>query len=142
MTVGAWAPGTAPRRVRSVLTCWPTLEPEADPATNNPSPDQLDALLFGVSLERPEPPESCLAGLRPGTLVIELAVSRARVLRGLLGLERRPLARAAAAQSRALQWLARGYHSLEQWESVEPHGVVVTLARSREASVAGKIGLP
>jgi hypothetical protein len=30
-----------------------------------------------------------------------------------------------------LAWLARGYHGLEQWESVDPHGVIVTLARVR-----------
>jgi hypothetical protein len=49
----------------------------------------------------------------------------------LLGLGPRPLARARAGQSRVLAWLARGYHAPEQWESVDPNGVVVTLARVR-----------
>jgi hypothetical protein len=30
-----------------------------------------------------------------------------------------------------LAWLARGYHGPEQWESVDPQGVIVTLARVR-----------
>ncbi|PRP90139.1 hypothetical protein ENSA5_67570 [Enhygromyxa salina] len=131
MKVAAWAPKQAPRRVRSVLAQWPALAPDEASGAGGATPDQLDALLFGVSLERPEPPESCLPALAPGTLIVELAVPRPRVIRGLLGLERRPLARAAAGQSRVLQWLARGYYNLEQWESVDPHGVVVTLAQAR-----------
>jgi hypothetical protein len=129
MQVGAWAPNKAPRRVRSILGQWPTLDEddEADAAKLA----QLDALLFGVWLERPNPPEICLAGLRPGALIIELAVPRRRIVRGLLGIDQRPRASAIAGQARVLQWLARGYHQPEQWESVNPHGVVVTLATAR-----------
>lgn len=87
--------------------------------------------MFGVRLERPAPPDPYLAALRPGTLIIELALPRMRIGRALLGLEPKPRVRAAAGQSRVLAWLARGYHGLEQWESVEPHGVIVTLARVR-----------
>ena len=125
--VAAWEPSRAPRRVRTVLREWPQLgdEPESADATG------LDALLFGVSLERPAPPEQCLAGLRAGALIIELAVPRRRVLRQLLGLGSGARTRATSAQSRTLQWLARGYFELEQWESVDPPGVVVTLARVR-----------
>ena len=126
LKVGAWIPSKAPRRVRSTLAQWPALDENDDPSA------PLDALLFGVSLERPDLPESRLAKLRAGALIIELAVPRARVLRGLLGIQQRPLTRAAAGQARVLQWLARGYHQLEQWESVDPHGVVVTLARARD----------
>ena len=54
-----------------------------------------------------------------------------RVVRSLLGLRRRPQTRATASQSRTLQWLARGYFELEQWETVDPPAVVVTLARVR-----------
>jgi hypothetical protein len=128
MKVGAWAPSKAPRRVRSTLAQWPRLDERSDLDA------QLDALLFGVSLERPDPPESCLSGLRAGALIIELAVPRRRIVRGLLGIEQRPLRRAAAGQARVLQWLARGYHELEQWESVDPHGVIVTLARARRGA--------
>ncbi|KIG12042.1 hypothetical protein DB30_02097 [Enhygromyxa salina] len=128
LKVAAWAPRKAPRRVRSTLLDWPTL---ADDDPDAPTPAQLDALLFGTWLERPNVPESCLAALRPGTLIIELAVPRRRIVRGLLGIDPRPLARAAASQARVLQWLARGYHQPEQWESVNPHGVIVTLARAR-----------
>ncbi|WP_146157220.1 hypothetical protein [Enhygromyxa salina] len=132
LKVGAWAPSEAPRRVRSTLGQWPTLSEDDDP--DAPKPAQLDALLFGVWLERPNPPEPCLAALRPGTLIIELAVPRRRIVRGLLGIEPRPLTRAAAGQARVLQWLARGYHQPEQWESVNPHGVIVTLARARHGA--------
>jgi hypothetical protein len=87
--------------------------------------------MFGIRLERPAPPDLYLGALRPGTLIIELALPRVRVGRALLGLDPRPLTRARAGQSRVLAWLARGYHGLEQWESVDPHGVIVTLARVR-----------
>jgi hypothetical protein len=128
MRVAAWAPKQAPRRVRSALAQWPLLDAEGG---EGPSAAGVDALLFGVSLERPAPPEACLASLPAGAWVVELAVPRPRVLRSLLGLGPRPLSRAKAGQSRVLAWLARGYHEVEQWESVDPHGVIVTLARVR-----------
>ncbi|HLT37233.1 MAG TPA: hypothetical protein VK034_13155 [Enhygromyxa sp.] len=118
----AWNPRDAPRQVRPLLRGWPL----ADPGQL-----ELDALLFGVSLERPSPPDSCLAALPGNTLIIELAVPRRRVLRRLLRLGSRPQARAVASQSRVLQWLGRGYFDVEQWETVDPPGVVVTLARTR-----------
>jgi hypothetical protein len=124
--VFAFNPRAAPRRVRSLLRSWPELDAEQDFAAL-----ELDALVFGVSLERPSVPDACLAALPPGTLVIELAVPRRRVLRRLLGLGPRAHARAIASQSRTLQWLGRGYFELEQWESVEVPGVIVTLARAR-----------
>jgi hypothetical protein len=122
----AWDPRDAPRRVRPLLREWPRLDDEQDF-----SKLELDVLMFGVSLERPSLPDSCLAALPHGTLIIELAVPRRRVLRSLFGLGPRPQTRAAAGQSRTLQWLTRGYCELEQWQTVEPPGVVVTLARVR-----------
>jgi hypothetical protein len=120
----AWDPRSAPRRVRSLLRTWPRLGDEEDFG-------KLDALLLGVWLERPSLPEQCLTGLRHGALIIELAVPRRRVLRNLLGLGAPLQARAVAGQARVLQWLGRGYFELEQWESVDPPGVIVTLARVR-----------
>jgi len=133
--VGAWTGPSTPRSLRPILASWPTLGagvsgPE-EGAVGAPSADdlgRLEVLLFGVRLERPEPPEACLAGLEPGTLVVELAQPRRRLVRELLALERPPAARAERAQSRVLQWLGRGYAQLQQWESVEPHGVLVTVA--------------
>lgn len=122
----AFDPRAAPRRVRPLLRSWPRLDDEQDFTKL-----ELDALLFGVSLERPSLPDSCLAALAHGTLIIELAVPRRRVLRSLFGLGPRAQTRAVASQSRTLQWLARGYFELEQWETVEPAGVIVTLARVR-----------
>jgi hypothetical protein len=107
-----------------VLSAWPLLDSER-------TARELDALIFGVRLERPEPPDTCLAELAAGTLVVELAVSRPPVLRHLLGVERGPLARARAGQGRVLQLLQRGWFDVEQWESVDPHGVIVTVARVR-----------
>lgn len=130
--VGAWAGAKTPRSIRPTLAEWPTLAAKADGAPASVVElSELDALIFGVRLERAEPPEACLELLRPGTLVIELAQPRRRLLRRLLGLRPRPQRVAEAGQSRVLQWLARGYHGLEQWESVDPHGIVVTLARVR-----------
>jgi hypothetical protein len=122
----AWDPREAPRRVRPLLRGWPRLDEQQELARL-----ELDALLFGVSLERPSLPDACLAALPHGTLIIELAVPRRRVLRSLFGLGPRPQQRANASQSRTLQWLARGYFDLEQWETVDPPGVIVTLARVR-----------
>ena len=51
--------------------------------------------------------------------------------RRLLGLDRSGQRQARLGQSRVLQWLARGYFEIEQWESVEPDEVLVTLARAR-----------
>lgn len=124
LRVGAWAPSQAPRRVRATLAAWSIVEAEAEVA-------ELDVLLFGVSLTRPEPPEAVLAGLASGATIVELAATPLRPLRALLGVDHRPLARAAAAQSRVLQWLGREFCALEQWESVDPSGVIVTLARRR-----------
>lgn len=128
--VAAWDPSRAPRRVRSVLREWPPLDDKGD-ENDASDPADLDALLFGVSLERPAPPEAWLARLRSNTMIIELAVPRRRVVRGLIGLGPRAQTQAAASQSRTLQWLARGCFALEQWEAVDPPGVVVTLARIR-----------
>lgn len=131
LAVGAWAPSRAPRRLRRTLARWPSIDVDSELGDAHEQLARVDALMFGVRLERPAPPDSYLASLRPGTLVIELALPRVRVGRALLGLEPRPLTRARAGQSRVLAWLARGYHGLEQWESVDPRGVIVTLARVR-----------
>lgn len=110
--------------MRSTLRHWPEIDADAELA-------EFDALLFGVRLERPHPPDHALARMRPGAWIIELAQPRPRVLADLLGLDRVGLSRARAGQARVLAWLERGFHALEQWESVEPHGVIVTLARVR-----------
>lgn len=124
LRVGCAAPHQAPRRLRSTLRHWPEIDADAELA-------EFDALLFGVRLERPHPPDHALARMRPGAWIIELAQPRPRVLADLLGLDRVGLSRARAGQARVLAWLERGFHALEQWESVEPHGVIVTLARVR-----------
>jgi hypothetical protein len=133
LAVSAWAPNRAPRRLRRTLARWPSVGSDAETEDPREQLARIDALMFGVRLERPSPPDPYLAVLRPGTLIIELALPRPRIGRALLGLEPRPLARARAGQSRVLAWLARGYHGLEQWESVDPLGVIVTLARVRQA---------
>jgi hypothetical protein len=131
LAVGAWAPSRAPRRLRRTLARWPSVDADSDSGDAGTQLARIDALMFGIRLERPSPPDSYLALLRPGTLIIELALPRVRVGRALLGLDPRPLTKARAGQSRVLAWLARGYHGLEQWESVDPRGVIVTLARVR-----------
>lgn len=130
LRVAAWAPTRAPRRLRRVLAQWPSLGADGDEDLSEQLRN-IDALLFGIRLERPAPPDPYLAALRPGALIVELALPRPRIGRALLGLTPRPLAQARAGQSRVLAWLARGYHAPEQWESIEPQGVVVTLARVR-----------
>jgi hypothetical protein len=114
-----------------VLGDWPRLELDDHERPSIAELASLDALLFCVVLERPDPPEQCLELLRPGTRIIELGVPRRRPLRRLLSLDRRPREQAERGQSRVLQWLARGYFEIEQWESVEPDEVLVTLARAR-----------
>jgi hypothetical protein len=131
LAVGAWAPSRAPRRLRQTLAQWPSVDADPQTVDGREQLARIDALMFGVRLERPAPPDFCLAALRPGALIIELALPRVRVGRALLGLDPRPLTRARAGQSRVLAWLARGYHGPEQWESVDPQGVIVTLARVR-----------
>jgi hypothetical protein len=124
--VAAWDPSDAPRRVRAELRRWPIVDASAELAEF-----EADALLFGVTLERPHPPEHLLTRLEPGAVIVELAVPRGRLVRDLLGLDQRPYQRAAASQARTLQWLTRGYFGLQQWAPVDPPGVVVTIARVR-----------
>ncbi|MFV8750829.1 hypothetical protein ACNOYE_09800 [Nannocystaceae bacterium ST9] len=131
LRVGVWAPRAAPRRLRGVLSDWPALELGPEGRARAVDLASLDVLMFAVQLDRPEPPEACLELLRPGTRVIELGWPRARPLRRLLGLDRSGPRQAQLGQSRVLQWLARGYFEIEQWESVEPDEVLVTLARAR-----------
>ena len=119
--LGAWDPAQAPRRLRPLLRSWPQVDDAGE----------LDVLVFGTALERARVPEDGLAQLRPGAQLVELALPRARPMRALLGLERRPLVLAAAGQDRVREWIARGYCELEQWESVDPAGVIVTVARVR-----------
>ena len=101
--VAAWDPSDAPRRVRATLRQWPVIEAHSELADFD-----VDALVFGVTLERPHPPEHLLAKLTSGSRIIELAVPRRRLARDLLGLDPRPNKRAAASQARTLQWLTRG----------------------------------
>ncbi len=129
--VGVWAPRAGPRRLRAILSEWPELVAGPEGRVRAVELASLDALLFAVELDRPEPPEPCLELLRPGTRIIELGWPRPRPLRRLLGLERSGSSRAQLGQSRVLQWLARGYFEVEQWESIEPDDVLVTLARAR-----------
>jgi hypothetical protein len=129
--VGVWAPRRGPRRLREILREWPELEVGPEGRARALELTSLDALMFAVQLDRPEPPEACLELLRPGTRVIELGWPRPRPLRRLLGLDRSGPRQAQLGQSRVLQWLARGYFEIEQWESVEPDEVLVTLARVR-----------
>jgi hypothetical protein len=129
--VGVWAPRRAPRRLREILSGWPELEVGPEGRVRAVELASLDALMFAVQLDRPDPPEACLELLRPGTRVIELGWPRRRVVRRLLGLDHSGLRQAQLGQSRVLQWLARGYFEIEQWESVEPDELLVTLARAR-----------
>lgn len=129
--VGVWAPRRAPRRLREVLHEWPELEVGPEGRVRAVELASLDALMFAVELDRPEPPEACLELLRPGTRVIEFGWPRRRVIRRLFGLDHSASRQAQLGQSRVLQWLARGYFEIEQWESVEPDELLVTLARVR-----------
>lgn len=124
--VAAWDPSDAPRRVRAELRRWPIVDPSSELAEF-----EADALVFGVTLERPHPPEHLLTRLEPGAMIVELAVARRRLVRDLLGLDQQPHKRAGASQARTLQWLTRGYFGLEQWATIDPVGVVVTVARVR-----------
>lgn len=129
--VAVWPARRVPRRVREVLSQWPALELDAEARPRALELAELDALVFAVDLDLPDPPEACFEFLRQGTRVIELGWPRRRPLRRLLGLETFTTRQAALGQSRVLQWLARGYFEVEQWESVEPDELLVTLARSR-----------
>jgi hypothetical protein len=129
--VGVWPSRRVPRRVREVLGAWPALELDHEGRPRALELASLDTLLFAVDLDLPDPPEVCFEFLRQGTRVIELGWPRPRRLRRLLGLESFTTRQAALGQSRVMQWLARGYFEIEQWESVEPDELLVTLARSR-----------
>jgi hypothetical protein len=77
-----------------------------------------------------ELPDSFVATLEPGMLIIELAVRPARRIRSLLGF---PTAQSHArdALGRFCAWSTRGADIVGQWEAVDPPDVLVTVARWR-----------
>lgn len=94
-------------------------------------PASLDVLVVLSPLPEPgvELPEAGWSALRPGGTLIELASARRRGAGDLL----RPWVRARrlreATAQRVRRWLERGAFAPEQWVTVEPADVVVTIVR-------------
>jgi hypothetical protein len=94
-------------------------------------PGSIDVLVVLTPLPGPGTrlPDACWSALRPGGMLVDLASLERRSLGQLL----RPWARTRrlreAAAMRVRQWLERGAYAPEQWVTVEPADVVVTLVR-------------
>ena len=116
----------APRVLRRMLRL-ASVAPLADEA----EPASLDVLVVLTPLPGPGTPlpTAQWSALRPGGTLVDLASIERRSLGQLL----RPWARTRrlreAAAMRARQWLERGAYGPEQWVTVEPADVVVTLVR-------------
>lgn len=116
----------APRGLRRLLSraSVAVLEGEPEPAS-------LDVLVVLSPLPGPGAPlpEAEWSALRPGGLLVDLASLERRGVGQLL----RPWARTRqlreAAAMRVRQWLERGAYAPEQWVTVEPADVVVTLVK-------------
>lgn len=96
-----------------------------------PEPGSLDVLVVLSPLPGPGAPlpEAAWSALRPGGWLVDLASVERRGLGDLL----RPWAHSRrlreSAAMRVRQWLERGAFAPEQWVTVEPADVVVTLVR-------------
>lgn len=94
-------------------------------------PESLDVLVVLTPLPGPGTvlPEAVWGALRPGGALVDLASSERRSLGQVL----RPWARTRrlreGAAMRVRQWLERGAYAPEQWVTVEPADVVVTMVR-------------
>jgi hypothetical protein len=118
-----WRAPSALRRllVRAEITALP----EA------PEPASIDVLVVLSPLPGPGAPlpEAEWCALRPGGTLVDLA----SVERRSLGQLARPWARTRrlreAAAMRVRQWLERGAYAPEQWVTVEPADVVVTMVK-------------
>lgn len=118
-----WRPPRGLRRLldRSGITPW----------TDQLAPDSLDALVVLSPLLDGEPrlPDARWDTLRPGGMLVELASAPRRRLVDWV----RPWARAErlrdAAAMRVRRWLDRGAFGPEQWITIDPADVVVTIVR-------------
>ena len=94
-------------------------------------PASLDVLVVLTPLPGPGAPlpEVVWSALRPGGTLVDLASIERRSLGQLL----RPWARTRklreGAAMRVRQWLERGAYGAEQWVTVEPMDVVVTMVK-------------
>jgi hypothetical protein len=116
----------APRVLRRMLVLASVAELQGEP-----EPASLDVLVVLTPLPGPGTPlpDVQWSALRPGGTLVDLASLERRSVGQLV----RPWARARrlreAAAMRARQWLERGAFGPEQWVTVEPADVVVTLVR-------------
>jgi hypothetical protein len=116
----------APRGLRRVLA-----RAGIEAVDEAPPPRSLDVLVVLSPLPGPGAalPEEHWSALRPGGMLVELAsLQRRRITERL-----RPWAHARrlrqASATRVRQWLERGGFRPEQWVTVEPADVVVTIVR-------------
>jgi hypothetical protein len=97
----------------------------------SPAPDSLDVLVVLSPLPGPGAPlpDAGWSALRTGGMLVDLA----SIERRSLGERLRPWAHTRrlreAAAMRVRQWLERGAYAPEQWVTVDPADVVVTLVR-------------
>ena len=112
-----------PRSARTFLDRWPPLTPGERQLSGLVVLDELGApAAAGVELEQV---------LVPGGLVVELVAVRGRLVGQLLGLGERASQRREEAARRVIDWAQAGLWGLEQWVSVDPPDLVVTLGRTR-----------
>lgn len=116
----------APRGLRGLLR-----RASIEALPESPTPSSLDVLVVLSPLPGPGAtlPDAGWSALRAGGLLVDLASIERRRLGELL----RPWAHTRrlreAAAMRVRQWLERGAFAPEQWVTVEPADVVVTLVR-------------
>jgi hypothetical protein len=116
----------APRVLRRMLALGSVAVLEGEP-----EPASLDLLVVLTPLPGPATtlPDVSWSALRPGGTLVDLASIERRSLGQLL----RPWARTRrlreGAATRVRQWLERGAYAPEQWVTVEPADVVVTMVK-------------
>lgn len=119
------AAGAPPRRLRPVLRALRGLS--ASPRESGDGDD----LLWITEIGGAPPPASAVTEVRRGGAVVELAWVPVRPLRELLGVVEATGERARQGQRRVAHLLGLGLSEVQQWSSVDPERIVVTVARAR-----------
>jgi hypothetical protein len=116
----------APRVLRRMLA-----RASVEPVPDEPEPASLDVLVVLTPLPGPGTPlpEAAWSALRPGGTLVDLATIERRSVGQLLRPWMRTRRIREGAAMRVRQWLERGAYAPEQWVTVAPADVVVTMVK-------------
>jgi hypothetical protein len=101
-----------------------------------PGQERWPGLVWLSEADGARAPDELLSQLNPAAPFVELVLMPRRPLRELMGLGDRPLERASLAQRRLGQYASLGICRLQQWTSIDPDSLLVTVGWARAGSWA------